>query len=86
MGQECPCAQLYQDENVLIVNKRAGIEVISETERDLLHILKAKFEDIKPVHRLDRNTEGLVIFALNEKAEKELLEAFKSRKESKRLV
>ena len=71
---------IYQDENVLIVNKRSGIEVVSETERDLLHILKAKFEDIRPVHRLDRNTEGLVIFALNEKAEKELLEAFKSRK------
>ena len=71
---------IYQDENIIVVNKRAGIEVISETERDLLHILKAKFEDIRPVHRLDRNTEGLVIFALNEKAEKELTDAFKSRK------
>lgn len=71
---------IYQDENILIVNKRAGIEVVSETERDLLHILKAKFEDIRPVHRLDRNTEGLVIFALNDTSEKELLDSFKSRK------
>ena len=71
---------VYSDENILIVNKRSGIEVISETERDLVSFLNKDFHTIKPVHRIDRNTEGLVIFALNEKAEKELLEAFKTRK------
>ncbi len=71
---------VYQDENILIVNKRAGIEVISESERDLLNILKKTYCNIRPVHRLDRNTEGLVIFALNERAEKVLIEAFKTRK------
>ncbi len=71
---------VYKDENVLIVNKRAGIEVVSEKERDLVSILKKEYQDIKPVHRIDRNTEGLVVFALNEKAEKELLTAFKERK------
>ena len=32
------------------------------------------------MHRIDRNTEGLVVFALNEKSEKNLLNAFKTRK------
>ena len=72
---------VYYDDNVLIVNKFAGIEVVSETERDLLSILKQTYPQIKAVHRLDRNTEGLTIFALNEIAEKTLLSAFKNRKE-----
>ena len=70
---------VYQDENVLVVNKRAGIEVVSETERDLISILKQDYESVMAVHRIDRNTEGLVIFALNKTANKELLEAFKTR-------
>lgn len=72
--------QIYSDNNVLIVNKRAGIEVVSENDRDLISILKKNFSNIYPVHRIDRNTEGLVIFALNSMAEKELLQAFKTRK------
>ncbi len=72
-------SDVYLDTNILIVNKRAGIEVVSETERDLVGVVKQKHPNIIPVHRLDRNTEGLVIFALNNYAEKELLEAFKVR-------
>lgn len=71
---------VYKDENILIVNKKAGIEVVSELERDLVSVLNQEFDEIYPVHRLDRNTEGLVVFALNKIAEKELLEAFKTRK------
>ena len=71
---------VYADDNIVIVNKRSGIEVISETERDLCSFLNKDYPTIIPVHRIDRNTEGLVIFALNQLAEKELLEAFKTRK------
>ena len=72
-------SEVYVDNNILIVNKRAGIEVVSETERDLVGVLKQRCKNVLPVHRLDRNTEGLVIFALNNIAEKELLDAFKTR-------
>ncbi len=71
---------VYSDDNVVIVNKRAGIEVVSEKERDLVAVLKQKYDNIIPVHRIDRNTEGLVIFALNKASEKSLLSAFKTRK------
>ena len=70
---------VYADENIVIVNKKAGIEVVSETERDLLAVLKQQYATISAIHRLDRNTEGLVVFALNKTAEKELLNAFKTR-------
>lgn len=70
---------VYADDNVVIVNKRAGIEVVSEKERDLVAVLKQKYDTIIPVHRIDRNTEGLVIFALNKTSEKSLLSAFKIR-------
>lgn len=71
---------VYSDNNVLIVNKRAGIEVVSESERDLLSILKLEFGEVYAVHRLDRNTEGLTIFAKNKTIESEFLNAFKTRK------
>lgn len=70
---------VFKDDNILIVNKRAGIEVVSEDERDLVSILKQDYPTIVAVHRIDRNTEGLVVFALNKKAESELLSAFKTR-------
>jgi len=71
---------VYNDDNILIVNKRAGIEVVSEDDRDLLAVVRQDFSSAIAVHRIDRNTEGLVIFALTKTAEKELLSAFKTRK------
>jgi len=73
-------SEVYSDNNILIVNKRAGIEVVSENERDLITIIRQKYSNAAAVHRLDRNTEGLTMFALNHNAEKELLSAFKTRK------
>lgn len=78
--------EIYNDENVLIVNKKCGIEVISETDRDLLSILKKNYGDVRAIHRIDRNTEGLVIFAKNDRAEQELLKAFKDRTITKRYL
>jgi 23S rRNA pseudouridine955/2504/2580 synthase len=70
---------VYEDDNILVVNKRAGIEVVSDDDRNLLDILKLTYNTLYAVHRIDRNTQGLVVFAKTEQAEKELLEAFKKR-------
>ena len=72
---------LYQDENIIVVFKRRNIETVNENGKiDLL----SKVSEITSgtcyaVHRLDRNTEGLVVFALNEKSKNELDLAFKNR-------
>ena len=78
--------EVYSDENVLIVNKKGGIEVISEDDRDLSSILKQDYKEIYPIHRIDRNTEGLVVLARTKKAEEELLKAFKDRTITKKYL
>ncbi len=71
---------VYLDDSVIIVNKRAGIEVVSDSDRDLVSVLRQTYDIVYPVHRIDRNTEGLVIFARTHEAEKALNDAFKLRK------
>lgn len=70
---------VFEDDNILIVNKRSGIEVVSEDDRNMLDILRMEYAELYAVHRIDRNTEGLVIFAKNKGSEAELLKAFKER-------
>lgn len=78
--------EVFCDNNVLMVNKKGGIEIISETDRDLLSILQKKYGDVRAVHRIDRNTEGLVIFARNDIAERELLKSFKDKTVTKKYL
>ncbi|MGN1270766.1 MAG: RluA family pseudouridine synthase [Clostridia bacterium] len=70
---------VYEDSNILIVNKPIGIEVVSSnSEKTLTNILKEKYSFVEPCHRLDRNTTGLVIFAKNKDALDVILDKFKS--------
>ncbi len=60
-------AVLYEDENVLVADKASGVNseaVFAET-------------GCRGVHRLDRNTEGVLILAKTEEAEAELSAAFR---------
>ena len=71
----------YEDENLIVVFKRRKIETVSETgEVDLISLLEKQVGlKVFAVHRLDRNTEGLVIFAKNEKTKHSLDKALKNR-------
>ena len=55
--------KVYEDENILVVNKFKGIEVTESEELSLEKILNSKTSKYIAVNRLDRNTEGLTIFA-----------------------
>ena len=71
---------VFEDDNILIINKPTGIEVVSEDEQSsVTKLLKTKYSFIEPCHRLDRNTSGLVLFAKNETALNILLEKFKNK-------
>ena len=68
---------VYEDEDIIVVNKPAGLLIIStdkEKEYTLYHMvssyLKTKNKNNKVfiIHRLDRETSGLVMFAKNQKA------------------
>ncbi len=70
---------IYEDKNICIVDK----PILTEVEPTLTEKLSKRYGFVKPVHRLDRNTTGLVVFALNEMSYKLLLEAFRARKVEK---
>ena len=60
---------IFEDENILVADKFSGV-----TSEGLFYELG---EGCFPVHRLDRNTAGLIVFAHTEKAQEELINAFK---------
>lgn len=66
----------YEDENVLFVNKGKEIEVC-DGEKNVADELKKAGKCIIPVHRIDRNTSGLVMFAKTRKAFEAFLRALK---------
>ncbi len=67
---------IYEDDNILVVDKPTNIEVVGENS--VTSILERKYSYIKPCHRLDRNTTGLVLFAKNEESLNILLDKFKN--------
>lgn len=64
---------IYEDKNVLVVNKSAGI-----TSDSLFEKLSENIE-LYYIHRLDRNTSGIIIFAKNKISEELLINGFKNR-------
>ena len=69
--------KVYEDENILIVNKTANLEIVGENS--LTYMLSKNYPYISPCHRLDRNTTGLVLFAKNKISSDILLDKFKNR-------
>lgn len=84
---------VYEDDYLIVVNKPAGIlSVPLERRPDALSVLgqlENRFKShgrrrIFPVHRIDQNTSGLVVFAKDASAQRVLKEQFK-RREPKRV-
>jgi 23S rRNA pseudouridine955/2504/2580 synthase len=64
---------IYEDENVLIADKLSGVST------EALACELSENGNYICVHRLDRNTCGLICFAKNEEAERALLAAFRDK-------
>ncbi len=82
---------VYSDENIVVVNKPAGLTMHpcpSCPEGTLVHRLLYRFPQLalqegpRPgiVHRLDKDTSGLVVIALSERARLRLIEDFAERR------
>jgi len=93
-----PCRILYQDADLIAVNKLAGELVVADRwgkePHVLLHALgdylrsighgkDASGRDLYPVHRLDRDTSGVVLFAKHRAAHKLLSGMFEGREVEK---
>jgi RluA family pseudouridine synthase len=63
---------LYADSNILVVNKPSGLATVpgswEEDSTSLLEVLEADYDRLWVVHRLDKVTSGLVVFARNPEA------------------
>jgi 23S rRNA pseudouridine1911/1915/1917 synthase len=75
---------LYEDDDLLLVNKPAGMLVIPDrfdhTQASLNKVLEAQLKQKAwVVHRLDRDTSGVVCFAKSEAYHKYLSKAFEER-------
>ncbi len=67
---------LHQDSTILVINKPAGLSTLPEGwEPDapyLVKMLEEKFDRIWVVHRIDKVTSGVIIFALTAEAHRSL--------------
>jgi 23S rRNA pseudouridine1911/1915/1917 synthase len=90
--QKIPIDVIYEDADVLIINKQAGLVVhpaAGNKENTLVNALKYYLKDNLStyggdsragiVHRLDKETSGLMIIAKNDFAHKEISNQFKER-------
>lgn len=71
---------IYEDDNILIINKPAEIEIVGDNSlTEVIHqqYLNCEFLPM-PCHRLDRNTKGLIIYAKNQLSLDILLQKFKN--------
>ena len=75
---------VYEDNNIVIFNKPYGLEVTGENS--LESIMKKNYEYLKPCHRIDINTIGLVIFAKNEESLNILLDKIKKHEIEKHYI
>ena len=74
---------IFENDDFVAINKPAGLLTIpdrTQSERSLKDILIDMYGSIFTVHRLDKDTSGLVIFAKNEAAHKYFSNLFEERK------
>ena len=79
---------LYEDSYLVVVNKPAGVLTIpdrwDQTKVSLLGIMNETLSSsLRMVHRLDKETSGLILFAKDVEAQREISRQFENREISK---
>ena len=70
---------IYQDEHIIAINKPALLDTYELAEA-------LEEEETELIHRLDRDTSGVLLFARNEAFLEDAIKAFKQRKVKKRYI
>jgi 23S rRNA pseudouridine1911/1915/1917 synthase len=92
MKREAPFRVVYEDDYIAAVSKSSGLSVggdrWEESKERLDKLLAAflKLEKIYVVHRIDKDTSGLVVFAKDGETHKKLSAAFEGRQVEKRYI
>ncbi|HVV02113.1 MAG TPA: pseudouridine synthase, partial [Verrucomicrobiae bacterium] len=83
-----PCI-LFEDEHLLVVNKPCGLNThapspyASEGLYEWLRHREPRWSRLAIIHRLDKETSGVLVFSLSERANRELTRQFATRKVEK---
>lgn len=83
---------IYQDEYLVAVNKPHGLlvhrsPIAADASEFAIQLLRDQLGmKVYPVHRLDRKTSGVLLFALNEEMNRMMQEAFMNKQVSKKYV
>ncbi|MCU9847909.1 RluA family pseudouridine synthase [Defluviimonas sp. WL0024] len=82
-----PLNVIHADHAILVIDKPAGLLSVPGKGEDLADCLIARVQMVYPeallVHRLDRDTSGVIVFALTRHAQRELSAQFEGRKTKK---
>lgn len=78
---------IYSDEDIVVLNKRSGILIAADRynpEAPRLDLLAEKeFGKLYAVHRIDKDTSGLIVYARNLEAQRNISMQFENRKVNK---
>ncbi len=74
---------VFKDEDILCIEKPAGSLSIPDrydpSKKNIYHYLQNRHPGVMPVHRLDKDTSGIMVWALNEQAHRSLNTQFADR-------
>lgn len=71
---------LYEDRDIIVVNKPEGVLSVAtafQSEETVHGVLKKEYRRAFPVHRLDRETSGVMVIALTDEGREGLKDQFK---------
>jgi 23S rRNA pseudouridine955/2504/2580 synthase/23S rRNA pseudouridine1911/1915/1917 synthase len=77
---------IFESDDFIVLNKPSGLLSIPDRqgkEISLKKMLQEKYGEIFTIHRLDKGTSGLIVFAKNEATHKFLSQQFENRKTEK---
>ena len=81
---------LFEDENLIVLDKPSGLLTLPDrwdhNVANLQTLLREKYGEIFVVHRLDRDTSGVIVFAKDAESHRKLSIAFEERSVSKRYL
>lgn len=85
-GKSKAFMEIAVDDHILVVDKSSGVPVIPERDQSvesLQDLVTERYGRVWTVHRIDKGTSGVVLFARNEEAHRELNRQFREREVEK---
>ena len=90
MSKSRPYEIIYEDDDIIVINKASQILSIPDRHRpeiiNIYTLLSEKYPEIYIVHRIDKDTSGVMIFAKNAEAHKDLNNQFENRTTTKKYI